>query len=244
MDTNTPDPIALARAKNTEKMRLYREKNREAQRAYLKAYREKNKDRINEQQRALRAANPEQYAGYEANRKDWNKERNAAYRAEHAPELERKRQERRAANLEAHRERDRGYAKKAQPKRTAYRREVYLQNTNNLLAQRLRDRLLKALKGNAKRGSAIRELGCAIAVARAWLEAKFYGGMTWENYGTLWEIDHVKALCLFDLQDTVQLAQACNYHNLQPLTIADHQAKTRADLLALDNLQKGGSAGT
>ena len=38
---------------------------REKRNAYMREYRQKNKERINEQNRALRAANPERYKMYQ-----------------------------------------------------------------------------------------------------------------------------------------------------------------------------------
>ena len=39
------------------------------------------------------------------------------------------------------------------------------------------------------------------------------------------EIDHVKAICLFDVSDDEQLKEAFNWRNTQPLLNQDHQQK-------------------
>jgi len=49
------------------------------------------------------------------------------------------------------------------------------------------------------------------------------------NWGEVWELDHIKELHTFDLTDRDQFLKACNYMNLQPLTIEDHKKKTRGD---------------
>ena len=91
----------------------------------------------------------------------------------------------------------------------------------------LRDRLIKAIRGDFKAGSAVSDLGCTIGFLRDYLESKFTSGMTWENWSrTGWHIDHIKPLALFDLTDREQLLEACHYKNLQPMW-------------ALDNLSKG-----
>ena len=54
---------------------------------------------------------------------------------------------------------------------------------------------------------------------RAYLEALFQSGMTWENYGE-WEIDHIIALAQFDLTAPAQYAQAIALTNLQPVWAA------------------------
>jgi hypothetical protein len=89
----------------------------------------------------------------------------------------------------------------------------------------LRTRLWGALKGKAKIGSAVRDLGCTIPELIVHLEKQFTKGMTWDNKGK-WHIDHIKPLSMFDLTDKKQFLEACNFMNLQPLW-------------ALDNIRKG-----
>ena len=48
------------------------------------------------------------------------------------------------------------------------------------------------------------------------LEKQFDVGMTWNNYGE-WEIDHIKPISLFNLNNDEELFECCNYNNLQPL---------------------------
>lgn len=43
---------------------------------------------------------------------------------------------------------------------------------------------------NGKRGETIKYLGCTRAFWLKYLEEKFKPGMTWENYGKVWEVDH------------------------------------------------------
>lgn len=92
------------------------------------------------------------------------------------------------------------------------------------LKMRLRSRLIKAIK-KGRAGSAVRDLGCTVAELKEWLEAQFVPGMTWDNYGPVWHIDHVKPLAGFDLTDAAQFLEACHYTNLQPLFAADNQRK-------------------
>ena len=90
----------------------------------------------------------------------------------------------------------------------------------------LRNRIRDAIKNNRKGGSAIRDLGCTIPFLKDYIAAKFHSGMTWENWGKVWELDHIQELHTFDLTDPIQFKQAVHYTNLQPLTIPDHKAKT------------------
>jgi hypothetical protein len=90
------------------------------------------------------------------------------------------------------------------------------------LSVNLRRRVSHAIR----RGSAVRDLGCSVTELKAWLEGQFVSGMTWENYGPVWHVDHKEPLAAFDLTDPVQFKQACHYTNLQPM-------------FALENYRKG-----
>jgi hypothetical protein len=85
-----------------------------------------------------------------------------------------------------------------------------------------------ASHGQRRGGSAVRDLGCTIVFFKLWIERHFLPGMTWANYGSLWQIDHKKALSFFDLSKRDQFLLACHYTNLQPM-------------LAIDNQRKGGA---
>ena len=93
------------------------------------------------------------------------------------------------------------------------------------LAYYLRVRLNKALKGNYKSGSAVRDLGCSVEELKIHLESLFQDGMNWENHGQ-WHIDHKKPLDSFDLTYRKQLLEACHYTNLQPLWAKDNLKKS------------------
>jgi hypothetical protein len=106
----------------------------------------------------------------------------------------------------------------------------YNQDMNFKLKSRLRHRVRMALKGNVKSGSAVQDLGCSIEFLKQYIESKFTEGMTWDNWGKVWQLDHIQALYKFDLTDREQLLKACHYTNLQPLIIEAHRKKTRTDL--------------
>lgn len=94
------------------------------------------------------------------------------------------------------------------------------------LTANLRARLSTALTNGQKRGSAVRDLGCSVEDLKKWLESKFEEGMSWANYGRGgWEIDHVKPLASFDLEDLDQFKAAVNFKNLQPLWATENRAK-------------------
>ena len=58
-------------------------------------------------------------------------------------------------------------------------------------------------------------LGISREGLREYLEKQFHSGMTWENYGNFWCIDHIIPLDIFgDSLDELKLAW--NYLNLRP----------------------------
>jgi hypothetical protein len=158
--------------------------------------------------RRRREAKRVEFAAYDAKR---NAERRAdpAYAA---AQVERKRRWR-AANRERHLATSR-----------AHDRRCYAENLQRRLSKNLRARLRKAMLGLNRGVSAVRDLGCSIPDLRAYLEAKFLPGMTWENYGE-WHVDHARPLKEFDLADQSQARAACHHSNLQPLWARDNQRK-------------------
>lgn len=110
-----------------------------------------------------------------------------------------------------------------------YQRDRYNKDVNFKLKKRLRNRLYLAVKNNQKKGSAIKDLGCSIEELKNYIENQFKDGMTWENYGVKWEIDHIKALCLFDLCNKEQFLTACSFKNLKPLLKEEHLIKSNLD---------------
>jgi predicted RNA-binding protein YlxR (DUF448 family) len=99
-------------------------------------------------------------------------------------------------------------------------------NATFKLSVALRVRLHRALRGNYRSGSAVRDLGCSIDELRAHLEARFQPGMSWGNWSRHgWHIDHIKPLASFDLSRREQFLVANHYTNLQPMWAADNFRK-------------------
>lgn len=100
----------------------------------------------------------------------------------------------------------------------------------------LRSRLRNAIKSKNKIGSAIGCLGCTTAELKTYIESKFCASsitgeiMTWENHGygpNKWQIDHIRELRHFNLQDPKQFLLVNHFSNLQPLWHEDHIIKTK-----------------
>jgi hypothetical protein len=101
---------------------------------------------------------------------------------------------------------------------------------NYKLKKYLRTRINNAIKQDWKVGSAVKDLGCSIDFLKQYIESKFYSNMSWYNWGTVWELDHIKSLHKFDLTNRKEFLKVVHYTNLQPLTIEDHRNKTIKDM--------------
>lgn len=86
-------------------------------------------------------------------------------------------------------------------------------------------RLLRALNGSAKAGPTLELLGCPPVWLEAWLESLFRPGMTLNNHGRVWHIDHIKPCAAFDLTDPEQQRICFHWTNLQPLFAKENLSK-------------------
>jgi hypothetical protein len=105
--------------------------------------------------------------------------------------------------------------------RKKYRKKEYNQkygvDMEWTLLRNLRIRLRNALKKGFKTGKTLKLLGCPIEEYIVYLEKQFDKNMTWENYGTYWEIDH-----------TIPLSKGGSFHysNTTPMTITENRSKS------------------
>ena len=76
-----------------------------------------------------------------------------------------------------------------------------------------------ALNGKLKSSSTRDILGIEIETYRKWIERQMAPEMNWDNI----EIDHVKAICMFDVSKDEGLREAFTWKNTQPLLKHDHQ---------------------
>ena len=72
-----------------------------------------------------------------------------------------------------------------------------------------------------KQSSTKEVLGIDVDLYKKWIEFQMTLEMNWSNI----EIDHVKAICLFDVSKDEDLRETFNWKNTQPLLKHDHQQK-------------------
>ncbi len=68
-------------------------------------------------------------------------------------------------------------------------------------------------------------LGATVLTVMQHLEWQFKAGMTWANYGTVWEIDHIWPCAFFDLRSPLQQECCFSYLNLQPMLKSANRSK-------------------
>lgn len=96
------------------------------------------------------------------------------------------------------------------------------------ILQALRSRLYTAVKsqGAKKSASTLELAGCTTQFLCDHLESQFQDGMTWDNYGTVWHVDHVIPCKFFDMTKPIHQKVCFNWQNLQPLWADENHSKS------------------
>ena len=84
-----------------------------------------------------------------------------------------------------------------------------------------RNRICKSLKGMMKQSLSRDKLGIDAEIYRKRIEYQMTPEMNWQ----IIDIDHVKAISLFDVSEDEELRETFNWKNTQPLLKHDHQQK-------------------
>ena len=105
-----------------------------------------------------------------------------------------------------------------QPKFRAQRRHRYATDLAFALKIGAQVRIYNALAGKEKAARTLALLDVpSIEFYQAHLEAQFVPGMTWENYGKAWHVDHRIPLSTLDLSDEANQRFLFNYKNTRPM---------------------------
>lgn len=119
--------------------------------------------------------------------------------------------------------------RKAAGKTREYDRNRWQNDLQYRLASNMRRLVHQAitrLSGTHKHAKTFNLIGCSISALRVHLESQFVEGMSWQNYGSEWHVDHFVPISLFDLNDDLQQRQAFYFENLKPLWKADNHSKS------------------
>lgn len=193
-------------AKGLERFKQWVKDNPERQKAAAKNWVANNRDRMVAATKRWRDNHPE----YAERRRELARTRYAENREQICAEVK-------------------AWCKKNRHKIRPYRRkwEKLKRDTDPAwkLKKSLRVLLYAHIRGIRKSASAMQLLGCSLEDFWLYLENQFKPGWTRENYGKVWEIDHLIPLDDFDLSKAHHQKRAFHFSNLRPLAIAANRSK-------------------
>ena len=99
------------------------------------------------------------------------------------------------------------------------------ENEEFRLKENLRHRIYMALKGKVKSKRTMDLLGTSIDNLWIHLEKSFKLGMTKNNYGKIWQVDHKIPCAAFDLTKPEEQVKCFHFTNLQALFVKENLSK-------------------
>jgi hypothetical protein len=78
-----------------------------------------------------------------------------------------------------------------------------------------RDRVKRGIQTDRKKTFEL--LGCSFAELKTYIEAQFHPEMNWDNWGKVWELDHIIGCVNFNFNNPDELAKCFHHTNLRPL---------------------------
>lgn len=204
--------------KLNERDKLYKETHKEESKEYQERYRKEHKEERKEYDKLYRENHKEEkakyYKNYYENNSNIIRKRSKAFyesNKEYRKEYDKKYKE---THKEEITKRQRNYRNKRRKLDLEYR-----------IVCNLRCRIRLALHGKSKSAHTMELIGCSIEELKQHLESQFRDGMSWDNYGTTWHIDHIIPCIAFDMTDEEQQKECFNYKNLQPLLVEENLSK-------------------
>jgi hypothetical protein len=99
------------------------------------------------------------------------------------------------------------------------RKEKRANDINYRVYNNIRSRLHSAMRSKnvMKNNKTLELLGCDLQFFRSYLEKQMCGGLTWDNYGSIWWFDHRIPTSWFDLSTLDEQKKAFNFKNYKPM---------------------------
>lgn len=135
------------------------------------------------------------------------------------------------ANRDGHLEKNREWAQQNKEKMLKMKRNYNRRlrstakgNLNSTISKRMRESLRKGTKAGRHWETLV---DFTVDQLKGHLEKLFKPGMTWENYGTAWHIDHKTPLAVFNFEkpEDIDFKICWSLKNLQPLEAHDNMSK-------------------
>lgn len=128
-------------------------------------------------------------------------------------------------NLERSRKNTREYYFKNKEKVISKNRERYRKNPCSNLNHCTSIALRRAIRNIKYNSSYFDKLGYTKYDFIKHIKRKFKKGMTLNNHGEIWEIDHIVPVCKFDCRKKDQYKKCWSLKNLQPLYVQENRSK-------------------
>lgn len=223
-------------ADNENKVKIYqknyKKENKQRLDIQLKQYYQDNKEDLKTKSKQYRENNLEkcldrQKKYYYENKETFNAKKKEYYQ-NNKEHLKTKAKEYRARDPEADRARSKKYYHDNKDKRTEYARQ-YVNNKLKSdpifkLKMYTSHRVREALKRTSKSQRTYEYLGCTIEELRDHIEKQFKDGMSWDNYGSEWHIDH-KIPIMYKNPTSAEVSERLHYTNTQPLWKKENMTK-------------------
>ena len=236
--------------KNKEKIKKYRENNKQKIHQIQKEYRLNNKDKLKEYQLKNKEIITKKTKEYYLNNKNKLKEYQEKYRLnnkdkknkhyqENKETIIKKQKEYQLKNKEKINQYQEKYRLNNKDKLKKYRKEYRLNNKDKRNKHSIYIKLINPLyklrcniasliftsikkQGYSKKSKTFEILGCTFEEFKVHLEKQFTKGMNWENQGK-WHLDHIYPVSL--AKDEEELIRLNHYTNFQPLWAEDNLKK-------------------
>lgn len=174
-----------------------------------KLEREKNKEHIRKKNKEY----------YESNKNELIL-KNREYRKENSEKINVQRKQYRQKNKEHIRMKNKEYLP-IRKEKIKHKRKT---DKNFQIQEVLRSKIHKMLKG--KKSSFSNYLGIDIELFKKWIEYQFKSDMNWDNFGTLWQLDHILPINQFNFENDIDKKVCFNWTNLQPLYSDENRKKS------------------
>lgn len=89
----------------------------------------------------------------------------------------------------------------------------------------MRNKYYHAICGRLPDSTCIKLFGGTRDVIRTHLQSKFRDDMSWDNYGSLWEVDHVISVSYYKMDNKADVLECFHYSNTQPLMCSENRSK-------------------
>jgi hypothetical protein len=198
-----------------QRKKLHYQANKDEIQKRNRSYREDNTELIKEQSKRYYQNHKEEKIAYAKSYYEENKEQILNHRKSYYEQNKYKIQER-----------SRDYKRKRRKNDPYYR---VMRNTSTLVSRALKK------QGTTKGGSTFSALPYSPRDLIEHLERQFNETMTWENYGSYWDVDHIhpQSLLPYDSLDHPNFQKCWALDNLRPLEKRDNQRKSNKILDSL-----------